>query len=107
MGFIAVYITHENEKAANLVCDYLLNKKVIACANIFPISSSYWWSGKIANEKEWVSIVKTSTNNWKLLEKEVMLQHPYEVPCIMKMEVTANEAYEKWIHESVIDSLNG
>jgi len=102
MGFIAVYITHESEQAAKLLCDGLLEKKIIACANIFPITSAYWWSGTIAQEKEWVSIVKTTHKNWNMLEKEVMAQHPYEIPCIMKMEVSANEAYEKWIQESVV-----
>lgn len=102
MGFIAVYITHESEKAAKLLCDHLLEKKLIACANIFPMASSYWWAGAITNEQEWVSIVKTTQENWKTLSNEVSVQHPYEVPCIMKMEVSANEAYENWIQESVV-----
>lgn len=102
MGFIAVYITHESEEAAKLLCDHLLERKIIACANVFPITSSYWWAGAIANEKEYVSIVKTTTENWEILEKEVIAQHPYEIPCIMKMEVSANEAYEHWIRESVV-----
>jgi len=38
--FILVYITHETENAAKKISDYLLNKKLIACANIFPITSA-------------------------------------------------------------------
>ncbi|MEM8908863.1 MAG: divalent-cation tolerance protein CutA [Bacteroidota bacterium] len=101
MSFIAVYITHGTENAAQKITDYLLQKKLIACANIFPINSMYWWQEKIAQDKEWVSIVKTIPENWDLLQREVEAIHPYSVPCIMKIEVSANTAYEAWIRQEV------
>ncbi len=103
MSFIIVYITHASKKDAESVCDHLLQKKMIACANIFPISSAYWWQGSIQNEDEWVSIVKTVPENWDILQKEVEEIHPYDVPCIMKIEVTANKAYEDWIRGEVLN----
>ena len=33
------------------------------------------------------------------LEAEIQSRHPYEVPCIVRFEVRANEAYEQWIVE--------
>ncbi len=102
MAFIAVYITHESQSAAQKVVDDLLSKKIVACANLFPMSSAYWWQGSIAHEKEWVSIVKTIPENWAWLERTIERIHPYDVPCIMKMEVSANQAYENWIKEEVV-----
>ena len=58
MSFIVVYITHANLKNAKKISDELLKKRLIACANYFPIQSSYWWKGKIENSDEIVSIVK-------------------------------------------------
>ena len=101
MSFIVVYITHATEKVATKVSNYLIEQKFVACANIFPIKSGYWWKDVIQSENEWVSIVKTTTENWIPLKNEVEKIHPYEVPCIMKIEVEANESYEKWIRESV------
>ncbi len=92
-----VYITHPNEEKAKEICNHLLQKRLIACANIFPITSAYWWQGGIQHEGEWVSIVKTSLEKWEKLKEEVECVHPYEVPCIIKMEVEANEAYGRWI----------
>lgn len=101
MSFAIVYITHESEVEAKRVSDHLLEEKLVACANIFPITSAFWWEDDIQHEGEWVSIVKTTLENWGNLQREVEEVHPYEVPCIMKIEVEANAAYEKWIRESV------
>ncbi len=95
--FLVIYITFPNEAAANEMADHLLEKKIIACANIFPITSAYWWQGKIEREGEFVALVKTQTKHWETLEKMVTQKHPYDTPCIMRMEVAANQKYEQWI----------
>jgi len=101
MSFILIYITHPNEKEATMVANSLVEQKYVACANTFPITSAYWWNDAIENEKEWVSIVKTIPENWEAVKAKVTEIHTYEVPCIMKINVDANEAYEQWIKESV------
>jgi len=101
MGFILIYITHAGEPHADRIVKHLLSKKLIACANIFPISSAYWWKGGVEQEGEWVSLVKTTRELWDEVRREVEKEHPYDVPCIMKLEATANDAYENWIRRSV------
>ena len=101
MSFHIVYITHESEAAARQLTEVLLGEKLIACANLFPITSAYWWQGAVARESEWVSIVKTIPENWMALQARVEALHPYDVPCIMRLEANANAAYEKWIRDSV------
>lgn len=101
MSFILIYITHPNEDEATRVTNVLVEQKYVACSNIFPITSAYWWNGAIANEKEWVSIVKTVPENWEAVKAKVAAIHPYEVPCIMKINVEANDEYEQWIRKSV------
>lgn len=97
MNFIIIYITHKNKKEAKKVAEALLRERLIACVNYFPIESSYWWKGKIATAKEIVTLVKTKKENWTKVKKAVEAIHPYETPCIMKLEVEANEAYADWI----------
>lgn len=101
MSFALIYITHANEAEAMRVSQHLLTQKLVACANIFPITSAYWWQCAIQNEAEWVSIVKTPLEKYESVKMEVEKVHPYEVPCILKITVEANEAYEKWIRDSV------
>ncbi|HEB61807.1 MAG TPA: divalent-cation tolerance protein CutA [Bacteroidetes bacterium] len=97
MAFIILYVTHKNKEEAKKIGDYLLNKHLIACANYFPIESGYWWNGNIESDDEFVSVLKTRKENWKIVKKEIEKIHPYDVPCIMKIEVEANEKYENWI----------
>lgn len=99
MAFILVYITHKNRSEARKVVSYLLKRRLIACANIFPIESHYQWKGKIEQAKEIVTIVKTRKENWRKVKSEVERIHPYEVPCIMKLGAEANKSYETWIRK--------
>lgn len=68
---ILVYITCKNNKEANKIAKQLLQKKLIACANIFPITSLYKWEGKIANDKETVLLLKAVEKNFEKIKKEV------------------------------------
>lgn len=97
MAFLLFYITHPDEATARRVSEHLVNERLAACANVFPIASAYWWQGAMQREGEWVSIVKTRLDLEEKLEAEVQKIHPYEVPCILRFEVRANEAYENWI----------
>lgn len=102
MSFALLYITHPSEVEAKRVSQYLMDQQLIACANIFPITSAYWWQGAIQNEQECVSIVKTILENYEVVKVEIKKVHSYEVPCILKIEVEANEEYEQWIRDSVV-----
>jgi periplasmic divalent cation tolerance protein len=101
MSFIFVYITNPSRKVAERVALHLLQKRLVGCANIFPIKSLYWWKGKIEKANEFVLIVKTPENNFSKIKKEIKKIHPYTVPCITKIDVEANEEYEKWINQEV------
>lgn len=84
---------------ANKVANHLLNKKLIACANSFSIKASSCWTGKIEQVDEIVSILKTKKDNWQKVKSEIKKIHSYKVPCIMKIEVEANQEYEDWVNK--------
>lgn len=94
---ILVYITNKDKSEAKKVAKHLLEKNLIACANIFPIESMYEWKGKLAEESEYVLIGKTSENKYKEVKKEVVKIHSYTVPCVMKIPVSFNKKYENWL----------
>jgi periplasmic divalent cation tolerance protein len=79
----------------------LVKNKLAACGNVFPVSSTYWWNNEVQSEGEFVGIIKTIPQKWEQMVLQIEELHPYEVPCIMKINVEANEAYEKWIRDSV------
>lgn len=101
MNFIFVYITNPTKKEAKKIAKHLLEKRLIACANIFPINSLYWWQGKINDEDEFVLIAKTIESNFKKIKKEVEKIHSYKTPCIIKIPVILNKKYSNWLKKEI------
>jgi len=91
------YITIENINQAEELVEKLLEKKFIACANIFPIKSMYTWKGKIEKSNEIVIIIKTLQEKWNETENFIKQNHSYEIPCITKISVDANKEFEEWV----------
>lgn len=101
MDFIFIYITNPNQEEAKKIARSLLEKKLIACANIFPINSMYWWEGKIEDDEEFILILKTLKSNFAKVKLEVEQIHPYDTPCIIKIPVSSNEKYFDWLKREV------
>ena len=96
-----LYITCKDSKEAKKISKYLLEKKLIACANMFPIESMYWWEEKIVEDKEVVMLAKTNEKNVEKVEEEVKKLHSYDIPCIIKIKGDANAEFEAWVGKEV------
>ncbi len=97
MGFVIIKVTYPNIKLANQAINHLLNKRLIASANLFPIKSTSRWPGKIKQVNEFMVLLNTKKENWTKVRDEVKRTHPYKVPCIAKISAEANKEYEGWI----------
>lgn len=102
MKFWLLYSTVGRKKDARLIAKHLLKKRLIACANIFPIDSHYWWQGKIEHSKEYGMIFKTSAKNYLRIEQELVKIHPYECPCLVAVELKRGlKSYFAWLKNSI------
>ncbi len=101
MSFSLIYVTFADETSAHQISRQLIDEGLIACANVFPIESMYWWKGSVAEENECVSLLKTTNAHWPKVHQRLQEIHPYDVPCIMRMSVEANRDYEEWIAAEV------
>lgn len=91
-----IYITCKDKREAEKISLHLLKKRLIACANIFPIQSRYWWNKKIVNGSEFAIIAKTNSKNFKKAESEIKKMHSYRIPCILMINAAANKEYKAW-----------
>ena len=91
------YITCKDRNEAEKISMHLLKKRLVACANIFPIKSMYWWNGRIVDDSEVVIIAKSTEKNYSAIKKEVKNLHSYKIPCILKINADANDEYYKWV----------
>ena len=85
MPYLLFYVTHPDEATARRIADAVLDRRLAACANVFPITSAYRWQGAVQHEDEWVTILKTRPELETRLEATVLELHPYEVPCVMRV----------------------
>ena len=99
--FLQVFVTCQSKKEADSIASSLLNKRLIACANIVPgVKSKFWWNGKIDTAKEFLVILKAERRSFKKIEKEVKRLHSYEVPEIIAIPIIAgSKEYLGWIEE--------
>ncbi|MBI4018584.1 MAG: divalent-cation tolerance protein CutA [Candidatus Aenigmarchaeota archaeon] len=98
--FIAVYITARNVKEAEKIAGVLLEQRLIACANIMPIRSAYWWKGKIEKHGEALLIAKTRKSLYKRILTAVKKNHSYSAPCVNALPITAaNPDYLRWVEK--------
>lgn len=99
MSYSILFITCPNSKSARKITEHLLKKKLVACVNMLPvIKSEYWWKGKIERHSEVLMIVKTKTNLYKQIEKDIKKIHPYTVPEILLVKIDkGNKNYLDWI----------
>jgi len=96
-----VYTTTKDEKEAKEIAKALVEEKLAACTNIFPIRSIYRWKGKICDEKEAAIFIKTKKELVDEVIKRVKELHSYEVPDIISILIEKGYAdFLKWIGES-------
>lgn len=96
-----VYITLPSEEKAKEIARMLLEKHLIACATMWPCHSMYWWDSAIQNDQEYIMLAKTTAEKFEQLKKEVSHIHPYQVPCIVKIDATANTPYAQWVRDEI------
>lgn len=103
MAYSLVYITTSDIEEARRIAKTLVEKRLVACANIVPeIESLYWWEGKINCEEEALIFAKTVREKVKNVIEEVKKLHSYEIPAIVSFDVSeGNKNFLDWISEEV------
>lgn len=101
--YIMVFITAPDYGQAEKISNIIVENKVGACVNIIEdVHSTFFWNGKIENQKECLLIVKSRADKFDKLKEIVSSSHPYTVPEIIAVPVVlGNDGYLKWIDETV------
>lgn len=94
---IIIYSTFPSLKDGKKIADSLLKEKLIACVNFFPVESMYHWKGKIEKSKEIAGMMKTKSKNWQKVQARIKELHPYDIPCVIKIEADGSVEYVRWI----------
>ncbi len=97
--YIQVFTTVENKDDAKKIARDLVEKRLVACAQVVgPIMSTYRWKEKIEEEEEWLCILKSKYESYEKLEERIKSIHPYEEPEILALSVVkGSRGYLEWM----------
>ena len=87
--------------SAEALARALIEARLAACVSIgAAVSSLYHWRGQIETAEEVPVIIKTRAALYSRVEAAIREGHPYEVPEILAVPVTAGlPAYLDWIDQ--------
>ncbi len=107
MEYRSIYITARDEEEARRIGHTLVEEKLAACINFFPIQSIYRWKGEIEEAQEVAAIAKTRAELVDQVIQRVKQLHSYEVPCVVSWIIEkGNSDYLLWIKESTEPEAN-
>jgi periplasmic divalent cation tolerance protein len=97
-----VLCSFPNEESARQTIDGAIAGRLAACAQRFPIDSTYWWKGNVESAREVLVIFKTAPKRVDRLFRHIADQHPYDVPEIIELDVPrVHVPYLRYLSESI------
>jgi periplasmic divalent cation tolerance protein len=97
--YLQITTTIDSAESAQKVARALVGQRLAACVQVAgPITSTYWWQGKIEESQEWICTAKTRKELYKRVEEAIRAVHPYDEPEIIAVPVVAgSQSYLDWI----------
>ncbi|MEW6425234.1 MAG: divalent-cation tolerance protein CutA [Bacillota bacterium] len=101
--YIQVFTTTEKKDEAEMIARKLLEKRLAGCIQVIgPLTSSYWWRGRIETAEEWVCLIKSKKALYARIEEAIKEVHSYETPEIVAVPVVAGSAdYLGWLRSEL------
>jgi periplasmic divalent cation tolerance protein len=98
-GYGVVLVTVASQSEATAIAMILIEEKLAACINVFPVQSIYQWEGNIQQELEFQLIIKTNLAKFTELSSRIQEIHSYKVPEIIALPiVSGSESYWGWLN---------
>ena len=96
---ILVLCTFPDLGKARETATALIESQLAACVNLIPaVESIYRWQGAVESAVEVPLLIKTTAAAYPALEAAIRERHPYDVPEIIALPITAGlPAYLNWL----------
>jgi len=104
MEYRLLYITAPTPDEARRIARELVERRLVACANIVPsIESIYWWDGEVQSGAEALLLAKTKAELVPHVIDAVRELHSYACPCIVSLPIEQGFApFLQWIGDETL-----
>jgi len=99
-----VLVTCGTLTEARRIARAVVTKRLAACVNIVlsPAESVYRWKNKVEKAREYLLLIKTTSNLLAGLVREVKRLHSYDIPEFIALPIAAgSREYLSWLGECV------
>ena len=103
-----VITTTADKESAMSIAKLLVENRLAACVQMFPIESVYFWRGKICDDNETALFIKSKTALFSKISAVIKENHAYEVPEIIQIPITGGlPDYLAWIADCTLREEEG
>ncbi len=101
--YLQVITVAGSKEEAERISQTVVENRLAGCGQVLgPVTSTYWWKGKIDKTEEWVCLIKSRTDLYEELERAIRQVHSYEVPEILAMPIaTGSKSYLNWLESEL------
>lgn len=97
--YLQVSTTTDSAEAAAELARSAVQERAAACGQVVgPVTSCYWWEGRLDSATEWLVVFKTATDRSEALVEHIRAHHPYDTPEIIATPVVGGSpSYLDWV----------
>ncbi len=100
---VFIYTTCANENEAKLLGKLIIDKKMGACVDYWPINSMYNWEGKFEEVSQMMLVITTLEKKLEEVNDLISEHHSYSTPLIAGVDIRRmNRAYKTWMTEKIV-----
>jgi len=100
---VFIYTTCATSEEAKSLGKLIVDKKLGACVDYWPVSSMYNWKGSFKQTSQVMLIVTTLESKLEEVNDLISKNHNYSAPLIAGVDVRRiNRAYKEWMTQQVV-----
>jgi len=106
---VVIMVTAASRRECQKIARHLVEARLAACVNITqPIESIYRWEGKVADEKEYLMLIKSTRELFPEIKAAISRIHSYHTPEIICLPIIdGSRNYLQWLGDSVKLAIPG
>ncbi len=100
---VVILVTARSRRECLKIARHLVKARLAACVNITQnIQSIYRWEGKIADDKEFLLLIKSTRELFPEINAAISKLHSYRTPEIICLPIIdGSQDYLQWVRDSV------
>jgi periplasmic divalent cation tolerance protein len=104
--YVQIVTTVPTKEEGERIALELVQRHLAGCVQVVgPMTSFYWWQGKIERSEEWLCIAKAERALFNTIERTITAMHSYKVPEILAISITeGSEDYLEWLREQIVEA---